>query len=119
MALTRTPVCPTVTPVGAAAKLMVWAFRWTTTFWWTCGAAFQYPSPAWSAAMVQVPAARSVRAPVVESTMQIAGVSELYVTGKPEVAVALTPTPVCPTVTPVGFGAKSIVWAFRWTTTVW
>jgi hypothetical protein len=110
VALTLTPLAPTVTPVGFGAKSIVWAFSPTTTFWWTCGAAFQVPPPAWSASMVQVPAAMSVRAPVVEPTVQIDVVAELYVTGRPEVAVALTLTPLAPTVTPVGFGAKSIVW---------
>ena len=75
----------------------------------TCGAAFQFVLPAWLAAMVQVPAAMSVSAPLDELTEQIVPVVELYVTARPEEAVALTALPVAPT-TPVGTAPKVMVW---------
>ncbi len=55
-----------VVPAGPTVKLC-----------WTWGDGAQVPSPAWSAAIVQVPAARSVRAPVAAPTVQTDGVVEL------------------------------------------
>jgi len=77
-----------VTPLGAVPKVMVWLLRPTVTFWPTSGATPQVPLPAWSAAIVQVPAASRVRAPVVALTVQTSGVVELYVTARPEEAPA-------------------------------
>jgi len=43
-------------------------------------------------------------------TVQTSGVVELYVTARPEVAVALTALPLPPTTTPLGGVPKLIVW---------
>ena len=49
----------------------------TATSCVTCGAGFQFPSPVWSAAIVQVPAAVRTRLPVDASTEQTEEVFEL------------------------------------------
>jgi hypothetical protein len=61
----------------------------------TSGAALNVALPAWSAAIVHVPAATPVT--TLPETVQIVGVSELNVTARPELAVAVT-VPVPPTV---------------------
>ena len=60
-------------------NVIAWLFSAAATakLWVTCGAALQLASPAWSAAMVQVPAARSESAPVAASTKQMPEVVEL------------------------------------------
>ena len=65
---------------------MLCAALLTVMFCVTCVAALLLLSPAWSAAMVQVPAERALT--VEPATLQTAGVSELKATGRPEVAVA-------------------------------
>ena len=63
--------------------------------WVTCGAGLKFALPAWLAAMMQVPLATPVT--VDAAIVQIAGVVEVNVTGRPELAVAVT-VPVPPTV---------------------
>ncbi len=80
MAVTILPVAPTMTPVGAAPKVMVCGVRLagpTAKLCWTWSAGAYVPLPAWSAAIVQVPTVRSVRAPVSVPTVQTNGVVEL------------------------------------------
>ena len=77
----------------------------TVMFCVTCGAALKLAFPAWLAAIVQVPAATPVT--VLPAMVQMGSVSELKVTGKPELAVAVT-VPVPPTVS-VGAAPKVIV----------
>ncbi len=62
--------------------------------------------PAWFAATMQVPMALALT--VLPVTLQIAGVVELNVTGRPELAVA-TSVPVPPKAR-LGKGPKLIVW---------
>ncbi len=62
----------------------------TVKLWSTCGAAFQFALPAWSAAMVQVPVVRSVT--LVPATVHTSSVVELKLTARPEEAVAPTVT---------------------------
>ena len=73
----------------------------------TCKAASWVPSPAWSAATVQVPVLRKVRAPT-EVTVQTPGVDEEKVGVSPEVAVAERAGAV-PKSCPPG-SAKVMVW---------
>ena len=71
----------------------------------TSGAALKIALPAWSAAMVQVPTWTPVTTP--PETVQNVGESEVNVTVRPELAVAVN-VPVPPTVT-VGAAPKVIV----------
>ena len=71
--------------------------------------------PAWLAAIVQVPASRSVT--VEPKTVHTVGVSELNATAKPELAVADT-VAVPPTVS-VGAAPNVIVWLPGPTVMVW
>jgi hypothetical protein len=66
----------------------------------TEGAAVQFASPGWSAAIEQVPTVTSVTE--VPVTVQMAGVVELKLTVRPEVAVAPMVTGDALTATPFG-----------------
>ena len=75
----------------------------------TLTAGAKVPLPAWLAVMAQFPAATTVT--VVFATVQIAGVMEVKLTGKPELAVAPIVNGVAPKLTPVR-APKAIVWAW-------
>ena len=66
---------------------MLWAALPIAMFCVTWEAALKFALPAWSAAMVQVPAERALT--VEPLTLQTAGVVELKATARPEVAVVL------------------------------
>lgn len=100
-------LAPTCVPVAAPAA-MVSVAGVTVKLLWTWGAAFQLASPAWLAAMVQVPAA--TRVTLLPETVQIAGVGELKLTGSPALEVATSATGEAESEV-VGGAVKLIVWA--------
>ncbi len=81
----------TVAAAGAVeVKLIVWLPRATAKLCCTCGAAFQFALPAWLALITQVPAPMKLTVlPAIEHT-PLAAASIVNVTGKPELAVAVT-----------------------------
>src|SRR5215475_10495433 len=68
-------------------KLMVWLPIVITTLCGTCGAGLSLLSPGWSAVRVHVPTDRIVT--VDPLTVQMLGLSEAKMTGKPDVEVAV------------------------------
>ena len=76
----------------------------------TAGAGANVVSPAWLAVRLQVPAATSVS--VVPLTVQIDGVVEVIVTGRPELAVAANAGGGVPMLWSPG-DAKAMVWVAR------
>ena len=111
-------VPPTVRVVGLKVIVpMDWLLLPIIIFWMTCVAALKFTLPVWSAAMVHVPALILV---TVEPLMvQTAGVVELKVTARPELAVALA-VEVPPTVRDVGLNVSVLmVWLVLPTAIFW
>ena len=74
-----------------AANEIVWLPFGTWNDCCTCGAAFQFALPPWSALIVQVPVlTNAIVAPFAPPVVQTAGVDELKLTVRPELAVATT-----------------------------
>ena len=96
VALALTLALAPTTIAGAAPKLIVWLPLPIRKLCVICCAAMVLPSPDWSAARVQVPAA--IPLTVLPDTVQIRGVILLKRTASPEVAVALMLV-LAPTVT--------------------
>ncbi len=82
--------CAWLNVVGGVKPVMVWVALLMVMLAVTCGAALMLSLPAWSAVRVQVPAATMVRvAPLVPLVVQMLGLVEAKVTGKPDEAVAV------------------------------
>lgn len=76
------PICC----VGIVPKVMVWEAKSTAKLWETGAAAAYAPLPACVAVIVQRPT--SLTEAVVPDTVQVSGVVEVKLTGRPELAVA-------------------------------
>jgi hypothetical protein len=89
LAVALTVEVPASASVAGAKVIvpMVWLALPIVIFWVTCVAALYVEFPAWSAATVQVPADTPLT--IESTTVQTAGVVELKVTARPELAVAL------------------------------
>ncbi len=92
---------------ASAGNVMVWLAAVTVKPCATWGAAFQLALPAWSASIVQVPAATMWT--VVPDTVQTGAVAEVKVTARPEEAVALMPKSGSPRALSARV-PKAIVW---------
>jgi hypothetical protein len=81
----------TTAPTGAVeVNVIVWLFLLTANDCAACGAAFQFPSPAWLASITQVPeAVNDTVDPAIEQTDD-AVASIVNVTGRPDDAVAVS-----------------------------
>ncbi len=95
------PLKPTIEEQSGSALAM-------SKLWKTDGAGLYDASPAWSAMIVQPPAARIVT--VVPEIEQVLGVVEVKLTVSPDEAVALTSKSASPKVLSARTG-KSIVWS--------
>ena len=96
-----------IVALAKAAKVIVWSAAVTVKVCWTGGAGLNVALPAWSAWMVQVPAASSdTDEPVTEHT---AGVVVENVTAMPDDAVAPTVTGDC-NIVALAKAANVIVW---------